>query len=553
MNIISIMRAHLRPAIFLHGAAIAAFLFSGSLAAQGWPPNMTEQDFLKMQSFFRALEDGMKPAAGPVTDELLPSSESRDLTAPEIARMEAALPKIFYIEDDFSDRIAIKSPLFVLPNASGIQVQGQWAQVLNAQGKNVLRKPSAEEVESDKTFQRSDKSANGEYSTILRIQKEEKAVSASGTVEVSIPIRFFRAEFDCAKPGTQRVGPHEFTLVKCQNDYVELRQRTSERTPVDPDIRIVGSKGRLKVSQHSTDAIFPGGRTLLDLKFKDLPNAIEGRRFRFLAHGTARKVVVLFTAQAAKKKIAVQAFSAPDPALGQKARQNRYLPAVPLETRAQTIAPAELRKLSAVPTRSSAYFGFNEPGVFFALPSHPGTDHAVCEFTELELLDEAGKPVPFETAFAGYDSERKGCHVRFQKAEADGPPVFKTARGKLKLKYPASFASHLADGRSSIPGVRIKFEGMKVTLRFAEGGPSLTESDKFIRGIATLDGKSYPLAQLSHSDSGSDAEGTYVSRFFWGSVEKLWFVLLGEWTEVEAPFSLEAAPPLPDENRGKAR
>jgi hypothetical protein len=536
-------------------AAFAALLFSGRVSAEGWPPNMTEQDFEKMQRFFRAMEEGMKPSAGPAAEELMQSSpEPRDLTAGEIARIEKTLPSSFFLEKDFSGRIAVKSPVFVFPNADHMQIQVQWTQVLSAQKKNILRKPTAAEAEDDKLFQRSERITNGEYSAVLRIQKDQEAASAVGMAEVSIPLRFFRAEFDCKKPGPSKAGPHEFTLVRCENDFVELRQKTSEKTPLQADIRIYGANGRLKVSQQSTDAVFPGGRTILDLTFKDRPDTIEGRRMRFLVSGSARRVVVLLPAQAARKKMNVQAFAEPDPRAlkSNKAPQNRFVQAVNLETRAAVLPEAQLQTLEPVATRSSAYFGFNEPGVLFRLPAHPGAVYAVCEFTDIELRDAAGKPVQFETAFAGYDRDKKGCHIRFQKADGEGPPAFASVRGKLNLRYPASYASYLTDGRSSISGVRVQIDGMKVTFYTAQG-VSIADSDKSIRGLAASGGNLFPLFPLAYSESGSDEKGDYLVRFFWGNVEKVWFALAGDWTQTEKNFDLKAAPLLPDAERGKAQ
>lgn len=528
--------------LVLQSAAIAAFLFSGAAWGQGWPPGMTGQDFEKMQRFFRALDEGMKPAAGPVAEELIYDPETRDLSLAEIAGIEKALPRLFFLEPEASGRTAVKSPLFVLPNADHIQMQVQWTSALNAQKKNVLRKATAAESEEDRSFQRSERITNGEYTAVLRTQNNEPAVRASGTADVSIPLRFFRAEFDCAKPGSAKAGPHEFTLVRCENDYAEIRQKTTDRTPLDVDIRLYGLNGRLKVSQQSTDAVFPGGRTIVDLTFKDRPDKIEGRRFRALAHGLVRRIVVLLPAQAAKKKLQVQALA--EPARDSSSAPNRYGHSVPLPELSVTLPEAAIRGVQAESTRSYAYFGFNEPGVLFPLPPHPGRDYAVCEFARLDLVDENGESVAFETSFAGYDRERKGCHVRFQ-TETGEVPAFSRARGMLKLRYPLSFSSYITDGRTSIPGVRIRIEGMKVTV---ETDQSSTETS--LLGLAALNGRLYPLRPLSNVQTAADGRRR-GEHLFWGSVEKVWFVMTGGWTEMEKSFDLQPAAPLSEADRGK--
>jgi len=310
----------------------------------------------------------------------------------------------------------------------------------------------------------------------------------------------------------------------------------------------------LKISQQSTDAIFPGGRTILDLTFKDRPHTIEGRRMRFLASGAVRRVVVFVPAQAAKKKISVQAFAEPEPEKlkSNRAAQNRFMPAKALKTEVSVLPESELRAIEPVATRSSAFFGFNEPGVLFALPAHPGAPYAVCDFTDIELRDAGGKAVQFETAYAGYDRDRKGCHIRFQKPDSEGPPSFAAVRGKLKLRYPLSYASHVSDGRTN-QDVRVEIDGMKVTFYTKENGPVVADSDKSILGLAASGGSLFPLFPLAYGESGSNDNGNYVSRFFWGNVEKVWFALTGGWVEMEKEFDLPAAVLLPDSERGKAR
>lgn len=534
-------------------SVLALLLFCLPAEAQGWPPNMTEQDFEKMQRFFRALEEGMKPASGPVAEELLaPAPEPRDLTAAEIAHIQKTLPTLFFLEKDFSGRTRVSSPLFVLPNAPHMQLTVAWTQALNAQKKNVLRKPTAAEAEDDRMFQRSERITNEEYSAVLRTEKDERAVSALGSAEVTIPIRFFRAEFDCARPGPAKAGPHEFILVRCENDFVELRQKTSDRTPLETDIRIYGARGRLKISQQSTDAVFPGGRTILELTYKDRPSAIEGRRMRFLAHGAVRRVAVFVPAQTAKKKMSVQAFSEPDPQTmkSTRAAQNRYLPAQALKTERALLPEKDLRAIQPAATRSGAYFGFNEPGVLFALPAHPGAAHAVCDFTDIELRDAGGKTVQFETAYSGYDREKNACHVRFQKPDSEGPPAFSAVRGKLKLRYPLSYTSEITDVKSAGD---LRVDGMKVTFITPENSPGLADPAKMLLGLALSGGNLFPLFPLAYNESGVNENGNYVTRFFWGNVEKVWIARTGGWVEIEKEFDLPAAPLLPDTERGKAR
>lgn len=471
-----------------------------------------------MQEFYRTMAGSVRPSPVPVRDVTMPDIAASDLTGRDMQDIEQLLPSLFFLEPAQDGRYTITAPLFVLPNGEQIELRGRWMSLLNTGGRNIQRAPDAEEKRSDEG--RSERRTGGEYSAAVYGERGQVAVNASGIVEASIPLRLFRVELDCARPGRFKAGPRTVTLIRCENDFVELREAGGLLEEA-PDIRVYGAAGRLQVAEQAADPVFAGGKSILDFQFKNRPVRIEGRRFRLLVYGTARRIIVNFPAQMARKSFNVRASAPP---AGMEAGSNRFLRPVNLETGTYRIDRAAVR--GKTPRAESVRGSKEEMELILPLADHPGARFADCRLDSSQLEGmrlQPGAPQASEGA----------CRVRVRRISGAGG---ERLRGTWKVRYPLTYAASLA-GPGDSAGVSVRLQGGKVVLQ----APADLPEPEHIAGLAAFRGRLFPLQPL-RIVSRIPAE-----KHFWGRVEKIWFARLTDWIEYEAAFDL----PAPEESAGQ--
>ncbi len=526
---------------------LSAFLIcfaSGLLAEEPlFPPDLKEKDFKRMQEFYRALESGLLPSLSPVSEENEPDLPAENLKPSDEETIARLFPRMFFITGRGTRR-SIESPLFALPNGNHAAVTATWTGVYSG-SKNVMRPPSASEEEEDRAFRRVDRVDQGNYSTVVRTTSEE-VDRASGTAQIRLPLSFHSAQLDCAKPGIVKAGPHELALIRCQNDYVEFTEKTPDLHSAEPFVRIYGSRGVLVRVQSSVDPVFSGGRSLIDLKFRELPIRAEGRRYRFLSKGRATRVVVSYPDRMLVRTFAVSAEAEPEPGNPKSKPSNRYV-RTPAPPSSGTVSDSDLRAgLSLRTTRSAGYFDFNQPLVVLSLPDVPGLRFAQAEWDAV-LTDAQGNSLPVSLQNSGCSEAERSCAARIEGKESI--PESGRVRGAVRLRIPRT----IQVVRDRFPeSIRVHASGLRVTVDLPDSptGPLLANEDAIqafgesgsLRGALQM----LPVREMKLNDS-----GRMRTRFFWGTVSSVQLILTRDWTDVSLPFDLPLARPLTDDQKGR--
>jgi hypothetical protein len=514
-----------------------------------------------MQEFYRALDAGLVPILDAVAEETKAEPPTRNLTDADEKSIQEIFPRIFFVDAASRGSLDIQAPVFVIPNGNLARITSSWNRVL-LHGKNILRKPTADEIEEDTTFRRVDQVDAGNFRTIIRTSPHDSGpVTAIGQVVLELPLTFHTATFDCEKPSAAKVGVYEFQLRRCTNDFVEFIQKTPEAHPLEPTIRIYGaSRDPLVVVQSSVDALFPGGKGILDVDFKSLPDRIEAKRYRFLVKGKAKRIVLSYNDRVLKKTFSVTALSEPDYQNPKSSPNNRFVNITPVAS--QMISDSELRSsLKVAAERNPAYFGFNTPRLILEAPAFSGLKYAKVEWKDVQLIDPKGQPVAFSLSDSACDFEKHSCTVSLEDKTGDGFPAYSRATGKVGIRLPRSV---LVSRGPFADKVAISARGMRVDVSLPGSPP---DSPLLAPGGVIASGRTGnfvgPLQKLAFESTESESEnenGESSSRpgdrtetrtfYFWGDVADVQLVLTRDWTQVELSFDLPAPQTLSEDQRG---
>ena len=149
-------------------AASLTFFTTGLFSKEPiFPPGLKESEFKRMQEFYRALDAGLVPTLDAVAEETKAEPPTRNLTDADEKSIQEIFPRIFFVDAASRGSLDIQAPVFVIPNGNLARITSSWNRVL-LHGKNILRKPTADEIEEDTTFRRVDQVDAGNFRTIIR-------------------------------------------------------------------------------------------------------------------------------------------------------------------------------------------------------------------------------------------------------------------------------------------------------------------------------------------------------------------------------------------------
>jgi len=219
----------------------------------------------------------------------------------------------------------------------------------------------------------------------------------------------------------------------------------------------------------------------------------------------------------------------------------------------KTFTEAELRDaVKIVPARSYAVFGYNTPEVRIELPKIANSVYSTIDFPDPVVVNDAGQPVTIEVERGGYNDERFSDEIRFRVPDnSDAIVEFAHVSGTVKLKYPLSVTTHTFTPLK--PGAKeyaVKLNGPFVNLD--QEKLQVPDVMAKLHPIRAYDAAGHQLEQASNSETSYDAAGAYVTKMaFYGNVAKLEVDYVAAWAEIELPYDLKPAPPLPKGHEGE--
>ena len=483
--------------------------------------------------FFETLFSSMVPSEGEITSRYeetpVPVNISKD-------QFEAGLAdvgnNIVFLGFHFRDTVKIEFDDFLIPNGSYAEIKLDWERVINPDGENILREPTAEEREKDARLKR----APGREILYLK-DSESRPLYAEGKMEISVPIRFARVAFSAADAGQSRQSPPlNATLTRCENDLVSLR---ISELPEEAD--------PILVFRDRT-----GGRLRIDSTRRSRRRGVVNLTAR--AQGRVAGVEVFHPIEFATRTLTVRAASAPNFFRDDvwPVKVPRYMP----DPDGPDFAAMDLAGLKAgtgvTARRTYGLIGFNTPKINVSLPPVDNSVFARLDFGEPELLDARGGPIAYSLEKGVYSHETFSEEIRFTAKEGKKPVEFARSVGSVNIRYPARLKVVTLTGEEpKSGGLEARFLGPKVLIRGLDDLPRRPFLPDSLTALRAYDVTGRRLKKLNYSGNLIENNVNWIKAGFWGEVRELRIIAVEEWLEMDIPFDLPPAPELPESRRGK--
>lgn len=530
--------------VFLIGSLIILTGKQSSVVAEeDWKINCVE-----VEELTKMFGQSMEPSKGEVLSRYDPTPTPVNISKDQFDSMlQSVKNNLFFLghHSRAHENVGIEFDGFLIPNGIFAEVKAEWVSVVNADGLNILREPTAEEKEWDARFGR-----QPGRDKLYLLDSETKPIYAEGKVQITVPIRFAHVVFDASDVGKSRQSPPlTATLLRLENDLVSLKIKGVPEK-VRPVLVLRDETGdRLKVDSTTTR------RSLQD----NGPTLVCSRAF-----GRIAKVELFLPIEFASSTLTVQATSEPE-TFGDNAWQvkvPRYMP----DPGMPDFVAMDLTTLKAetevVAQRTYAMIGFNTPEISVRLPRVDNSAFAHVEFGEPELFCAEGNSIDYWLERGGYDHETFSAEIRFR-AEEGGRPIFRVngeckiiefarAVGTVNIRYPARLkVVTLTTEHAESGDLEVQFHGPKVMIRGMDNLPFRPFLPYSLTALRAYDNTGCRLKKLNFSGNIIENNINWKLAGFWGEVKELRIVTVEEWIELEVPFDLPPAPELPESQRGR--
>ncbi len=439
---------------------------------------------------------------------------------------------ILFLGFHFRDTVKIEFDSFLIPNGTFAEINVDWEKVVNVNGENILREPTAEEREKDARFGREPGRDN-----LYLSDSESKPVFAEGKMEITVPIRFAHIAFDASDVGeTLQSAPLTATLARCENDLASLRIKglPEEADPI------------LVFRDHT------GGRLRIDSTRSSRRKS--GINLTAKVQGQVAGIEVYYPIEFTGRTLSIKAASAPDFFRDDvwPVKVPRYMPD-PGGPDFVAMDPAGLKAGTRVAARRTyGLVGFNTAKINVSLPPVDNSAFARLDFGQPELLDAQGGTIAYSLEKGVYSHETFSEEIRFTAEEGKKPVEFARSVGSVNIRYPARLKMvTLTAEEPKSGGLEARFLGPKVLVRGLDDLPRRPFLPDSLTALRAYDVTGRRLKNLSYSGNLIENNINWRKVGFWGEVRELRIVAVEEWLEMDIPFDLPPAPELPGSRRGK--
>jgi len=541
--------------------ALAQPLEEGPPWTELTPDKVSAEDFAQLKTMMVAMSAELGPTKGATRAEVLEEVPAPLDLAPEaFAKLLERLGKSYFFGMRMGRHLTIEGDLSFFPLLAQGTLEVQWTKVLGPGAKNVLGKPSREETTEAAQLARfglrpvawSKEGLRSEVTLPLVVDAERAAlVKAEGKAKLKVPTTFARIELPCTAGAKATTEGRTATVRRCENDFLQLDWSGTE----EPDVVIRDASGRRLAAGPSTSLpVFKGGRTPLELEYRELPVTIEGKRMSFNVHGKVGSVLLVLPKEWTEKTLTV--IATPEPTVdGEKpvkVAAPRALWDPPAGTGLTKITAAAVRSgTRVVAARTYAVVDYNQPKVEVRLPRVDNSLYASMEFPEATLVDASGKPVPHREDSIWVRWPELSNEVRFSTESGEGIVELARARGTVKLHFPVAMHTVTLTRAAPVSGaLKAEFKGARVTI-IGEGTdePRLSTPSGAPHAfdlVRAFDKNGERLRQIG-SESWSDDRHLLA---FWGEPVEVRLVVADQWEDLELSYDLPPAQLLPPDKQG---
>lgn len=525
------------------------------------PDKVSAEDFAQLRTMMQAMSAELGPTKGGTRAEALDEIPApADLPPQALAKLVERLSTSYFFGPRVGRHLTVEGDLSFFPLLALGTLDVQWTRVVGPAGRNLLGKPSKEEAAEFARFGLrplawSKEGLHSEVTLPLVVGAERSPlVKAEGKAKLKVPTTFTRLELPCSAGAEATSEGRIATIKRCENDFLQLDWAGAE----EPEVVIRDASGRrLAAGPTTTQPVFKGGRTPLDLEYRELPVTIEGKRMSFNVHGKVASVLLVLPKTWAEKTLAVTATPEPtvDGEKPVKVAVPRTLWDPPAGTGLVTTSAAAVRSgTHIVAARTYAVVDYNQPKLEIHLPRIDNSLYASMELPEATLVDASGKRVAHREDSAWVEWPELTTEVRFSTESGEGLVEFARARGTVKLHFPIAMRSVTLTRAAPVSGtLKAEFKGARVTV-IGEGAvePRLSTPKGAPRAfdlVRAFDKNGERLRQLG-SSSERRGDGRHLLAF-WGEPVEVRLVVADQWEDLDLAYDLPPSRLLPPDKQGQ--
>lgn len=458
-------------------------------------------------------------------DEPLPRNITKE-EFEEILNMEK--DNLVFLTSIF-DELRPEMDSFLIPNGNLCHTQFIWNKVLCTDGKNILRDPTAEELEEKK-----EQGGLNSGNVILVSQSEAKPNCAYGTMKIELPIRFAKFSFDASDVGKiRRDGDLWVKLKNCKKDYVEFEYKCKWEEFFPIFAAFDKSGRRLKSSRG-----FGGPRLEDSLSGKSRDESTWFRTRNY--YGKIRKLEVYIPVAYANSSVDIKASAKPELKENDVwvVNGSRYA----ADSGALKFVSMDVKTLKSqtkiISIREDPSDDEFTPGIAVQLPKVDNSAYAEIDFGEPELFGSWGKTVEYELDVYGLNQKTLTKQVLFSHKEEEKLVKYKKAVGTVSIRYPSKLKFLLFSSDYPKNGdIEVQFQGPQVWIR----GNKYLNDPSFPNRFSVFQAFDMRGRRLREIHSPGYRYDWEDNKAFWGKPKVLQVVHAEEWIELEIPYKLKPA------------
>lgn len=464
-----------------------------------------------------------------------PEPAPKSLTAKELdVRLDEVKASLCFLGFWFDGRVAIEVDSFLIPNGNLARITTEWTGVFTQAGNNILRAPTEAEQAENKRFSR------GACPKLFLTDTKSIPVSARGTMNLTVPVKFESVSFTAADAGQSRQSPaFSVSLETCKGDVARFQVKGIS-TSVD-NVRLVF---RDQTGQRIRPGLVSCSRLLGTLNFQ------------VQAKGRIASLEIFVPTETVSRSIPVCATSAPvvpKPDLANDARKQEDVPVkaaaprylVPVAKPVYVEMDEAKTKVSIeVLAGFSSSFVNKSPRLVIILPPVANSAKAKIDFGKPELFDAQKRQVNY----AAENGFSMPAPFTFEKDlnppnGGRGALDFVRAAGKVKIRYPARIRQIiLTADHPEADGAKALFAGAKVSVERAIDNPETRSSEMREFEIYGCDATGRELKMTGFASLSSNAVKETRSIMFWGEPKEVRIFVVEKWLELEIPYDLIPTP-----------